>query len=144
MGVVVDSSVFIAKQRGKFDWHGWTDSLGDEELLVTTITLSELLHGAHRAETDVLRDKRFRFAAMLERDYCVLPFGVREARNHAALTAEMQRMGMSAGAHDMLIGAIARCHGHGVATLNVTEFARMPGMMVMDASPFRIVRSLHP
>lgn len=102
---------------------------------MTTITLSELLHGAHRAEADDLREKRFRFAAMLERDYCILPFGVREARNHAALTAEMQRMGM---------GAIARCHGHSVATLNVAEFARMPGMMVMDAAPFRIVRSLHP
>jgi tRNA(fMet)-specific endonuclease VapC len=113
-------------------------------LLVTTITLSELLHGAHRAEADDLRDKRFRFAAMMERDYCMLPFGVRKARNHAALTTEMQQLGISSGAHDMLIGAIARCHGHSVSTLNVAEFARMPGILVMDASPFRITRSAHP
>ena len=138
MGVVVDSSVFIARQREKFDWRAWTDSLGDEELLVTAITLSELLHGAHRAHTDELRNKRLRFAAMLERDYCILPFGVSEAREHAALTAEMQGSGLSAGAHDMLIGAIARCHGHSVATLNVAEFERMPSVKVFNASRFRL------
>ena len=138
MGVVVDSSVFIARQREKFDWCAWTESLGDEVLLVTTVTLSELLHGAHRAHTFELRDKRLRFVAMLERDYCLLSFGVREAHEHAALTAELQSSGFSAGAHDILIGAIARCHGHTVATLNAAEFERMPGMKVFNASRFRL------
>lgn len=139
MGVVIDSGIFIAKQRGGFDWEGWTASLGDEELLVTAITLSELLHGAHRAPAGELREKRLRFATMVERDYVILPFGVREAKNHASLTAEMTQKGTSAGALDMLIGAIARCHGHSVATLNFDEFQRMPGLTVLNATRFRKV-----
>lgn len=138
MGVVVDSSVFIAVQRGRFDWRGWANSLEETELLVTAITLSELLHGAHRAQTVEQRDKRLRFAAMMESDYYVLSFGIREARNHAALTAEMQQKGFAAGAHDLLIAAIARCHEHQIATLNVAEFRRMPEVSVLDASPFLI------
>lgn len=137
MGVVVDSSVFIATQRQRFDWRGWADSMGEAELFVTAITLSELLHGAHRAQTDEQRSRRLHFVAMLERDYSVLPFGANEAHEHASLTAEMQRAGLTAGAHDLLIGAIARCHGHEVSTLNVAEFARMPGVRVLDASRFR-------
>ena len=139
MGVVIDSCIFIAKQREGFDWEGWTASLGDEELLVTAITLSELLHGAHRAPAGELREKRLRFAALVERDYVILPFGIREAKNHASLTAEMAQKGMPAGAHDMLIGAIARCHGNSVATLNAGEFERMPGLTVLDATRFRKV-----
>ena len=137
MGVVIDSCIFIAKQREAFDWEGWTTSLGDEELLVTAITLSELLHGAHRAPAGEPREKRLRFAALVERDYVILPFGIREARDHALLTAELAQKGMSAGAHDMLIGSIARCHGHSVATLNAGEFERMPGLTVLDATRFR-------
>ena len=67
MGVVVDSSVFIARQRQRFDWHGWIASLGDAEMFVTAVTLSELLHGAHRAQTDEQRESRLLFAAALER-----------------------------------------------------------------------------
>ena len=137
MGVVVDSSVFIARQRRRFDWHGWIASLGDAEIFVTAITLSELLHGAHRAQTDEQRESRLRFAAAMERDYRVLPFGTPEAREHASLTSAMQRAGVTAGAHDLLIAATARLHGHEVSTLNATEFSRMPGVRVLDASPFR-------
>jgi len=137
MGVVVDTPVFIARQRQRFDWHGWADALGGAELFVTAITLSELLHGAHRAQTDGQREARLQFTAMVERDYRVLAFGVNEAHEHASMTAAMQRAGVTAGAHDLLIGAIACCHGHEVSTLNATEFGRMPGVRVLDASRFR-------
>ncbi len=141
MGVVVDSSVFIAKQRQRFDWHGWSASLGETEIFVAVITLSELLHGAHRAQTAEQRESRLRFASALERDYQVLAFGIAEAREHASLTAAMQRAGVTAGAHDLLIAATARLHGHEVSTLNATEFSRMPGVRVLDASPFRTAQA---
>ena len=67
MGVVVDSSVFVAVQRRRFDWRAFAGSLGSEELYVTAITLSELLHGAHRAQTEEQREKRLRFRAPTRR-----------------------------------------------------------------------------
>ncbi len=138
MGVVVDSSVIVAVQRRRFDWRAFAGSLGNEELFVTTITLSEMLHGAHRAQTGEQREKRLRFADRLERDYRVLTFAVREAHTHAALSAELQMRGETVGAHDLLIAGIALCHGHRVATLNVRVFSRVPGLGVVDASGFVI------
>ena len=67
----------------------------------------------------------------------MLPSGTSEAHEHAALTAAMQNAGLTAGAHDLLIGAIARHHGHEISTLNATEFSRMPSVRVLDASRFR-------
>ena len=136
MGVVVDSSIFIATQRRRFDWAAWIDSLGAAELLVSSITLSELLHGAHRAASDEQRDKRLRFAARLERDYCIVPFAVREAHTHARLHAAMQARGEMIGSHDLLIAATACTHGHAVATLNLSDFQRVPDLTVLDAVPF--------
>ena len=46
--------------------------------------------------------------------------------------------GETVGAHDLLIAGIALCHGHRVATLNVREFSRVPGLGVVDASGFVI------
>jgi len=136
MGVVVDSSIFVATQRRRFGWTAWIDSLGATELLVSSITLSELLHGAHRAASADQRAKRLRFAARLERDYCIVPFGVREAHTHACLHAAMQSQGEMIGSHDLLIAATACAHGHAVARLNLCDFQRVPDLTVLDAAPF--------
>jgi len=41
MGVVVGSSVFIAAERGRFDWLGFHSQLGPEPLYLTVVTLAE-------------------------------------------------------------------------------------------------------
>ncbi|MFN2315736.1 MAG: VapC toxin family PIN domain ribonuclease, partial [Gemmatimonadales bacterium] len=58
-------------------------------------------------------------------------FGLIEARRHAELWAECARRGAGVGAPDLLIGATALAQGYRVATLNVAEFARMPGVRVV-------------
>jgi predicted nucleic acid-binding protein len=45
MGVVVDSSIFIAAERGKFDWVAFHSQWGAEPLFITVLTLAELQHG---------------------------------------------------------------------------------------------------
>ena len=44
--------------------------------------------------------------------------------------------GSTIGTHDLQIVAIARHHGHRVATLNTGEFRRVPGIEVIDATEF--------
>ncbi len=52
MGIIIDTSVLIEAEKGRFD----TDSLvkGREEELfgLSVISASELLHGVHRADTE--------------------------------------------------------------------------------------------
>lgn len=50
MGVVIDTSVLIAAERGVFDLHGFLTSLDDTPVALSAVTASELLHGVHGAK----------------------------------------------------------------------------------------------
>ena len=58
MGVVIDTAVLIAAERGTFDFNAFLTSLGDEPVALAAITASELLHGVARARIAAIRTKR--------------------------------------------------------------------------------------
>jgi len=136
MGLILDSSVLIAAERGQFDWIGWQSTILDEPQFITVITLSELWHGWHRAKTDEQRARRAHFIRGIESRYPILGIGLAEARIHARLWAELSAKGRLIGAHDLLIAAIAISHGYGLATLNHDEFCRVPGLNLAELQPF--------
>ena len=138
MGVVVDSSIFIAAERGRFDWAGFHKQIGTEPLFLTAMTLAELLHGAERADTPQRRTARRKFVADVEARYPLLAFGHGEAEEYAKVSAELATRGELIGTHDQIIAAIARRHGHRVATLNAADFRRVPNLAIVDAEPFRL------
>ena len=100
-----------------------------EEQFTSSITLGELVYGAHR-----LRD---RTAALLERiedtllpNLPVLSFDTTAARRYGQLRAEMERKGTPIGDADMRIAAIALVHGLKVVTGNERHFRRVPALVV--------------
>ena len=74
----------------------------------------------------------------MEARYPLLGFGREEAEEYAKLWAELATRGELIGTHDQIIAAIARRHGHRVATLNGADFRRVPNLVVADAEPFRL------
>ena len=58
MGVVIDSSVFIASERGTFDLPTRLGQRAGEEAALAAITASELLHGVHRATHATAKARR--------------------------------------------------------------------------------------
>lgn len=144
MGVVVDSSIFVAAERGRFDWVGFHAELGAERLYITVMTLAELLHGAERADSPERKERRMEYIGAVEVRYPLLPFCRDEAVVYSKLWAAMSAAGTLIGLHDLQIAAVALHHGYRVATLNVDEFSRVPGLEVVDASPFCIARSPRP
>ncbi len=73
--------------------------------------------------------------------YPLLPFCRDEAVIYSKVWAVMSAAGTLIGLHDLQIAAVALHHSYRVATLNVDEFSRVPGLEVIDASPFRITQS---
>lgn len=138
MGIAVDSSVFIAAERGRLDWAGFHGHIQAEPLYLPAMTLAELLHGAERANSPQRKARRLAFIAEIEERYPLLSFGRGAAAEYAEIWAALSARGEIIGTHDMQIAAIARHHGHRVATLNAGEFSRVPGLGVLDASAFRI------
>ena len=141
MGVVVDSSIFIAAERGRFDWAGFHMQIGDEPLFITVVSLAELRHGVERANTAERRAAREKFVMEVESRYPLLTFGREEARHYAKMWAELAARGEHTGTHDLLIAAIADFNGHRVATLNAVDFSRVPNLAIVDAEPFRLAKT---
>jgi tRNA(fMet)-specific endonuclease VapC len=138
MGVILDSSVLIAAERGRFRLEAFLSTHSDEVFFITVITASELLHGCARAGDPGIRERRMRFVEDVLRDYAVLPMNLAEARTHAQLWAELEAKGALIGERDLLIASIAQAGGHSLATLNRDEFARVPGLVLLEAAPFEL------
>jgi len=100
-----------------------------DSLCISTIVLTELLHGAAKsARPDHNRREVERFAARLE----VLPFDADAAGHAADIRAELERQGQVIGGYDLLIAGHARSHGLVVVTGNLGEFTRVPGLRCED------------
>jgi predicted nucleic acid-binding protein len=136
VGVIVDTSLLIAAERGTVRFAALLESLGAEPIGIAAITASELLHGCHRASDAAVRTRRLAFVEALLETIPVVPFGLVEARRHAELWAELSREGEAIGPHDMLIGATALARGDAVATLNVSEFRRVAGLRLVPLERF--------
>jgi tRNA(fMet)-specific endonuclease VapC len=100
-----------------------------DTLCISTIVLTELLHGAAKsARPDHNRREVERFAARLE----VLPFDEPAADHAADIRSMLERSGRGIGGYDLLIAGHARSRGLIVVTGNLGEFGRVEGLRSED------------
>jgi predicted nucleic acid-binding protein len=137
MGVVLDTSALIEHDRGRFSLVGLRAELARETVGVAAITASELLVGAYRTRDPNRRVPQLARAEAMLADLAIHPFGYEEARRHAELWAYLASNGTPIGPHDALIAATALARGDSLATLNRAEFARVPGLRLLDLDRYR-------
>src|SRR4051812_12797312 len=125
MGLILDSSVLIADERGKFDMAGFLRQIAPSDTLMAAISASELLHGVERASDPIRKAKRSADVEQTIQRVPVIPFDLAQARVHSRLWADLAKRGQMIGAHDLIIAAAGVAIGHDVATLNVGEFQRV-------------------
>ena len=128
MGLLIDTSVFIQLERSGGSPTALLDSVGDQPVYLAAISASELLHGVHRANSAVRRNRRERFVEAILDLVPALPFDLEIAKVHSRLWADLASRGEMIGAHDLLIAATALFHQHTVATSNAREFGRVEGL----------------
>jgi tRNA(fMet)-specific endonuclease VapC len=98
-------------------------------LAISTIVLTELLHGAAKsARPEANRREVENFASRLE----VLPYDAAAAYHAADIGAALERQGRSIGGYDVLIAGHARSRGLIVVTGNRREFDRVEGLRCED------------
>ncbi len=137
MAVLIDTDLLVEWERsGAGDLQAL---LGDEERAISVITVSELLHGVHRA-TGGRRVRRQAFVEHIIAGFDPIPITEAVARIHAEVWARLSRRGETIGAHDLWIGATALAHGLGVATRNSGDFGRIPGLRVLTRSDVKVWR----
>lgn len=130
MAALIDSSLLIAAERGQLDLTELTNRYAEEELAISVITASELLHGVHRATTVTLRSRRQAFVEPILARMPVVEFDLTVARVHASLWANLARRGTTVGERDLMIAATAIAKGYSVATRDQRSFPKIPGLKV--------------
>ena len=129
MGILIDSSVLIAAERGDLDLDAVLARSGDDALGVAAITVAEVLYGVHRLG-GLRRMHAQQFADRWLAALPVVAFDVETAAVHATLAVEIGRQGLPMGAHDLVIAATAVRLGYAVATRDRRSFARIEGLDV--------------
>jgi len=119
--------VLVALERGD---EGADGSAGDEPRAISVITVSELLHGVHRA-TGARRMRRRAFVEHLLAGIEAIPVTQAVARVHAEIWAELSATGRVLGSHDLWIAATALTYGLGLVTGNARDFERVPGLRLL-------------
>jgi len=127
---MVDANVFIHFERRRLpvDLSLWERS---EDVFISVVTVSELLVGVYRADSEGRRKRRSEFVETILAGVSVLDFTISVARRHAQLYAELSQQGQLIGAHDTIIAATALHHNLAVLTENVEEFSRVEGLHVI-------------
>jgi tRNA(fMet)-specific endonuclease VapC len=101
-------------------------------LSISTIVLTELLHGAAKSARPIEnRGEVERFASRL----VVLPFDADAAAHAGDIRAKLEREGRQIGGYDGLIAGHARSRGLVVVTGNLSEFNRVEGLRCEDWLP---------
>ena len=128
MGFLIDASVLIDHERGRVDLQRKLAGRGGEELFLSVVTASELLHGVHRARDPRVRARRSALTEGLFERFPILPLDMATARVHAHLSAHLASIGWLIGPNDLWLASTAMVHGLALVTTNLREFRRVPGL----------------
>ena len=131
MATLIDASVLIAVERGALSLDVVAPRYPGDDVAVSAITVSELLHGVERAKTSPQRHRRQVFVEELIARLPVVAFDLAVARVHASLWAALAKRGIVVGERDLMIGATAIARDYRVATRDQQSFAKIPGLSVL-------------
>jgi predicted nucleic acid-binding protein len=136
MGVILDSSVLIAAERGGESVRDILKRVqakqGETESALSAVTIVELTHGIYRARSDADRERRRAFTDELLRDMAVYPITLEIAQLAGRVEGEQAAQGVSIAFEDLLIGATALHLNYSVATSNVRHFRLIPKLNVVQ------------
>lgn len=124
MGVLIDTSVLVAIERGVLEITDVVHS--DTQYSISVVTAAELLHGVHRAGGRRAQ-ARSAYVEGLLGEFAPIPITLPIARAYASASAELVRRGTPVDANDLWIGATAIAEGLEIASLD-GDFDRIPGV----------------
>ena len=136
MGLILDSSIVIAAER-----RGDTPeqlvqrvigAAGNQEAALSSVGLTELVHGIYRANSTQIQTRRRSFVDELRIGLTVYPYTAETAMLAGRIDGEQTAKGVVIPYADLLIGATALSLGFSILTANSRHFAQIPGLHVIS------------
>ena len=120
----------LVHQRAGFErLAGRIEALALRDRVISTITLSELRTMVAKARTPPEKDEKLRLVLA---HFAFADFDALAAVHAGEIRAALEAKGVGIGPLDTLIAAHARSLGATAVTSKVSEFARVPGLRVVD------------
>ena len=136
MGIILDSSVIVAAERRGRTVREILEQVkavhGESEIGVSVVTIAELTHGAYRCKNQEQQQRRLEFIERLSSDIPLHPVTLDIARLAGRIEGQQEAIGVQFAFEDLLIGVTALHLGYEVATLNLRDFRRIPGLSVIQ------------
>jgi tRNA(fMet)-specific endonuclease VapC len=130
MGVIFDTSVLVGIERASSRMDQFIRGREEEPFGISAITVSELLHGVHRADSEKRRMIREAFVEKILEVFPVFPFDLSAARIYARIWAGLAKKGKIIGAHDLIIAATCISLGFALATLDQRDYSLIEGLEI--------------
>lgn len=130
MGRLIDTSILIESERGRLDLEKFVDNGGNEDFFISVVTVSELLHGVHRAVDQRVKTNREASVESMLQQFVILDIDQVTARIHSKIWAELERAGEIIGQNDFWLAATCLAKGLMMVTANRKHFQRVPGLRV--------------
>jgi len=124
---LLDTNVWIALLKNNPQVVEGVRIAGIDNLYLCAPVWSELWFGACNSQRVAENQARLRELAS---HVTSLPFDDRAAEHCGEIRALLARQGQPIGPYDLQIAAIARASGLRLVTRNVSEFSRVPGLLV--------------
>jgi tRNA(fMet)-specific endonuclease VapC len=135
LGLVLDSSILITAERRKLRPDQAIETVqkavGEIPVVLCPITVAEIGHGIYRADTSELRRRRRAFLDELKATVPIHPVTQATAEIIARIGGEEAAKGINLPLGDLIIGACALELRYAVATGNLRDFNRIPGLTVI-------------
>lgn len=136
MGFILDSSIVIGSEQKGDTAAALLNSIakrtGNQEVALSAIGLTELVHGAHRSTTLSVRMRHERFIEDLLAAVEVVPYTKATAFLAGKIDGEQRALGITIPSMDLLIGATALEVGYSLLTVNLRHFLLIPGLNVIS------------
>lgn len=132
MGVILDSSIWIALSGGRVEHAAVVAAAGEEPVFTSVIALGELSFGVQCCADPALRAGRAAFLREVEQRP-TLNVTPQTAAAFGMLAAAVKQGGRSPRPryNDLWIAAQAIERGYALLTLNIADFAGLPGLRLL-------------
>jgi len=127
---LIDTSILIDAEKQRIDLESHLRRIGEDDISISVITASELLHGVHRARDMAVRSKRGAIVEEFIGRFTLLDVDLNVARAHSRLWADLETAGTPIGGHDTWLAATCIAHGLTIVTASTREFERVQGLVV--------------
>ncbi len=130
MKYLLDTNVCIVYLKGRnLSLKQRLDTVSIQDIAVCSVVKAELCYGAMKSANP---ERNFALQQSFLAQFVSLPFDDLAATTFGAIRSQLEIRGISIGAYDLQIAAIALANNLTLVTHNTREFERVDGLQVED------------